>query len=734
MSTYNFGRLSPTDFEKLMKDLIEKELEISLEIFTNGPDEGIDLRCSHPKNKNGTIIQCKHYKETNDLMKNLKLEAEKVKKLKPDRYIVATSAGLTPDNKDEIMKIFKPFIKCTADIYGITEIESLLSSNPEILKQHFKLWLADTAILQKILHSGIEVFSEFSRDKINRDLSLYVQNESFKVANELLEINGYCIISGEPGIGKTTLAHMLIYNYLNDGYELIYVSKDIEEAATKFDNSDKKQIFYYDDFLGANFLEQFLEKNEDSRISIFIEKIAKSKNKKLIFTTREYILNQAKIKYEKIERSNVDFSKCVIDLESYTKVQKAQILYNHLYHSDLSQEVKDSICKKKYYHKIIEHRNYSPRIIEDLSRLNEIDDVDVFIAECLRHLNDPQIVWKSAFDLKITESSRNLLYVLYGLQKQCKLDQLKEAWMKFHSHQCKKYNNSMQANDFDLSIKELQKSFIVLDVHNVGGKYVHLVRFINPSVVDFLLARIKNNEVLIEDMLNNCIFWEQIIYFLNLSRQNKYVEIAMDKFDLPSVHRNKDAEKLLSLSRHIDVEGVMAFIQEKAEYLVGQGDVSISLINLIIECPEIDVDYEYVIKELADGIRDYDELKHVMEGIDLPALEAFLKENEASAYELISRAEEIANEICSDGMNTGYIDEDEIFHGDLGELDKCIAEIGEIDSYFGLQTDISDLEKLRKRFPSESDDIEHEYLDRGSPWQRIQEESKEVDRIFGAGF
>jgi len=41
---YDFKNLSPIDFEELCRDLLQKELEVTFESFTEGKDGGIDFR------------------------------------------------------------------------------------------------------------------------------------------------------------------------------------------------------------------------------------------------------------------------------------------------------------------------------------------------------------------------------------------------------------------------------------------------------------------------------------------------------------------------------------------------------------------------------------------------------------------------------------------------------------------------------------------------------------------
>ena len=61
-----------------------------------------------------------------------------------------------------------------------------------------------------------------------------------------------------------------------------------------FFQEGKKQIFYFDDFLGSNFL-QALIPHEDSHITRFIQRIKNDKKKKFILTSRTNIFNRALI-------------------------------------------------------------------------------------------------------------------------------------------------------------------------------------------------------------------------------------------------------------------------------------------------------------------------------------------------------------------------------------------------------------------------------------------------------
>jgi len=141
-------------------------------------------------------------------------ELDKVKRNSPKRYIVATSVGLTPKNKSEIMNIFNPYILSTGDIFGKSNLNNLLGKYPDIEIQNFKLWLTSTPLLNKFLHNSIITISNMELNELRSKLKYFVRNENLNVASRLLEQQHICIIAGIPGIGKTMLARALIMEYM----------------------------------------------------------------------------------------------------------------------------------------------------------------------------------------------------------------------------------------------------------------------------------------------------------------------------------------------------------------------------------------------------------------------------------------------------------------------------------------------------------------------------------------
>lgn len=518
MSNYDFLILSAFEFEHLTRDLLQKHLGCYIESFTSGRDGGIDLRSAKIKDDTA-IIQCKRYSKYSTLKSELSKEVTKVKALAPSRYFLSTSVGLTPVNKKEIMTLFAPYIKNQEDIYGKDDLNNLLALYPDIEKQYYKLWLCSTEIMDKIIHRKILNWSKLEYNTCIEESKKYVMNESFDQAMDMLNKYHYVIISGIPGIGKTTLARQLIFQKLGNDYEeFVCITNDLDNAMELLEEG-KKQIFFFDDFLGNTFFDQG-EKGFESKLLMFVQYIKKSKDKLLIMTTREYILQDAKLYYEKFETNRLDLSKCVVDLGSYTNVIKAEILYNHLSYSAIDPGCLANLVDGDYkYLSLIEHKNFNPRLIEAFINHEEwkYNSTKDFYHLFLDVFDHPFSVWEKAFD-KLDFISQYALAVLLTMHSPCDLGDWREAYLAFADGTKDTYNLSKDDKYWIQSLKTLDGSFI--KTYKRGD--VYLVDFFNPSIHDFLVDHISTRSELTEKLLSNAVFIEQLYeQFTSIFEKNK---------------------------------------------------------------------------------------------------------------------------------------------------------------------------------------------------------------------
>jgi Restriction endonuclease len=547
MPHYNFLDLSPVDFEELTRDLLQEHLGVTLESFKEGRDSGIDLRYSK-NNSNNIIVQCKRYSSITDLKKNLKKELKKVIKLAPIRYFIVTSVDLTPKYKKDIKDIFKGIKLKQKDILSKKDINGLLGKYPNIEKRQFKLWLNSTAVLDKFLHSDIYNRSDFEQEVIKREIKIYVNNDSNNEALEILNNNNYVIISGIPGIGKTTLARMLLYTYLLNGWEIIPITEDIKEADEIFQEG-KAQIFYYDDFLGTNFLVELKSKNEDKRIISFIERVNKSKDKKLILTTREYILNQAKDKFELLQNNAIEIGKCTIDLKKYTKLIKGRILYNHLFYSELEYSYKLEILKDNRFLNIINHPNYNPRLIQYLTDVKFLKDKpsNDYYSFFMENLTNPYEIWNYAFSSHISTLSRYLLLVFLSMSDPAFKEDLYLAVSSFCTINSKYYGIVLNEVEFNKSLKECESTFIKIE--KIENNRI-IIDFQNPSIKDFLIFYLKTHKEQVKHLINSSIFFNQFfdIYSTESFNQTVFVDEELKRLIFSKIKKGINSLSISTLN------------------------------------------------------------------------------------------------------------------------------------------------------------------------------------------
>jgi hypothetical protein len=521
MPNYDFKQLSSFDFEMLIHSLLEKEWGTQLEVFKSGRDQGIDLRYACPRTKSRTIIQCKHYASSSlsTLLSHLrKDESVKVKTLSPDRYVIVTSLGLNPQNKDEISEIFKPFIKAKADIIGQTQINQLLEKHSEVEQKNFKLWLTSKAVLDRVLHNAEISRTEFAVDSIIKKLPIYVQNDAYPRAMEILQRDRAVIISGEPGIGKTTLANMILYAHLSDGYKPVVIRSDLKEGLSLY-NKEEKQVFYFDDFLGQTFLREqhgFLLRNEDASLIAFVEMIQASPNAKLILTTREHIFSNAMLGSERLRRSPLIEHKCVLRLTDYDRSARARILYNHIYFSELPEEYRRVLINDSFYERILAHPNFNPRLIEWLSSYRRIkqtspDEYSSFVSEILEN---PHEIWHEAFQNQISNYARSVLLVLFSFGGSVGVNALRTPWKELSDFEARKYNYPLSREGYEYALREVEGSFV--SITQQRGK----IEFLNPSVKDFVSGEIARHPERLDDLIQTSQRFSQLVTLWRWSQQS----------------------------------------------------------------------------------------------------------------------------------------------------------------------------------------------------------------------
>jgi len=581
MTNYNFSTLNDKDLEELARDLLSKKLKIDFQSFRRGKDKGIDLRYSTTTDENEIIVQVKHFvgSKFSNLISTLKnSEYEKIKELNPKRYIIVTSLPLNPNEKEIIKNTLDPFILSTNDIYSKESLNSLLGEYEDIEVKYYKLWLSSTTVLTRILKNGIKGRSEFARTRIENKIKIFVQNDTYNEAVEILNKRNFILITGAPGIGKSTLADMLTFQLLAKDFELIYV-RDVDEAEEAYDE-DKEQVFLFDDFLGTITLDLTSSRNLDASISYFIQRVKNDNKKRLILTCRTTILNQAIEKSEKLNNTKLDIAKHEVKIEDYSNLDKARILYNHLYFSNLTEELKSVIFENQFYWKIIKHRNYNPRLIEFFTDIDKVETENQYDESIMNFLENPDKIWEKSYENQTSDAGKIFLAALFSLKGQFVVSErkLKDVFENRLEYEVKFNNFTKPDNLFQKTIKELQDAFItrVIDVKYDSIEY----RFLNPSIEDFLVYYFNRNIDTYFVVLRSANYFEQFKNQISTNQKadKKVLFISENYSKLLDLFKSK-INDLKSYSDNVELDIVICLIQ-----LFSWNDIKQTVNQRLIKC------------------------------------------------------------------------------------------------------------------------------------------------------
>lgn len=225
--------------------------------------------------------------------------------------------------------------------------------------------------------------------------------------------------------------------------------------------------------------------------------VRRSTYSRLILTTREHILNQALQKSERLRLSDVSDHKLILQISDYSISERAKILYNHLYFSDLPVEYKQVLLQGDFYLEIVRHKKFNPRLIEWLSSYRRVKVVSFsnykqFVKDLL---NNPAEIWMHAYENQISDAGRSLLLTIFSYEGRVNTSLLESSFRTIHQHRGRKYGFALKPNDYKSALKELVGAFI-------KSERPEIFEVIDPSVLDLLNTVTRENPDNIIDLIN----------------------------------------------------------------------------------------------------------------------------------------------------------------------------------------------------------------------------------------
>lgn len=619
---YQYGNLSDFEFELLCRDIMERKLGCPLRCFAPGRDGGVDITETKLSGKH--MVQVKHYIDSpyRTLLSSLKKELPKVKQKQPEHYYVCCAKQLTAQNISEIYQLFSDYMDDAEAVVDLMQIDNFLhkKENADILERHYKLWLESTSVLEQLGNQDIAIDCEAFFYQIEKEQKLFVKTKYYEEGRQILENEHMLMLLGDPGVGKTMLTKMLALAFVAEGYRIRYTTNgelsDLKRALSA--DRKRKELIVLDDCLGQHYFK--MQETKENELLALVKYIMHNPNKLLIMNSRVTIFHEARerscdFRYF-MDDENIKIRK--LEMNGLDEEEKGWIFYNHLYFSGIPEEYYQNISKDRRYRAIVRHPNYTPRLVEFVTKKKNYKQVAsdcyaTFIMDCLRN---PTELWKDEFTRKLGAEDRALLLTLYSLtDTSVEEPVLVRAFLKRLSGL---EGMDTTRNLYEEALRRLTDSMVQLMEQN-GRKRIGVC---NPSINDFLKNYIRENPM---EQANMPAYATEYVQLERIcpDRVEEFVrngQIYQYHFSMLEEMRGKILGAICNREiRDIcHTEFVQAFLKEPGSCYTDKGDKSVEILFALLQ-------------------EKMDAFYHTRENLKQETLEEFLMELDLLDYEIIAR-------------------------------------------------------------------------------------------------
>lgn len=524
MTDFDFHNLLfPTEFEKLCRDIVDiRDSPIKFTTYRRGKDGGIDFKSTNTQIK--IIGQCKLYNPANysSFLTSLKNEVKKCKRQNPDRYILCTNIKLSPEQATEIYELFKEYIKEEEDIIDGEKLNKYLSNKKyqHLLKVYSKLLVPNLQFvelaLEKIVNKKYYNKTNSFLKQIHKEHKLFHNTQILKHCIDVLEKNRVIILAGNPGVGKTTTAKMIVNYFINQKVEnvLFLTDNDLVEVEGLY---QENQIIVVDDFWGQNFSPIHRDGTLLRNFNRIVNDFKESKSRYLILTSREYIIKDVLNHSENETRQILNTDRFIVNLDDYSKEDKVRIFLNHILYYDFEKSFFSQLKYGDTLENIIEHPNYSPRHIEYfIKEFLKYEDQGSFnfYHSFKNYLKNPFEYWNNNFN-NLNGTSKLILLLLLISSDPIDLFDLEKSFIAVQNSIRNNLNENIEPLKFNKELKILENFYIISEKQNYSNQI--FIRFQNPGIKDFLLEYLRTDGKLwIEPLIKNALFFNQLNFIFEV--------------------------------------------------------------------------------------------------------------------------------------------------------------------------------------------------------------------------
>lgn len=371
---FELRNLGWNSFQQLCLTIAREVLGQTVESFLDTNDGGRDGAFTGLWKPTGQesllgqfVIQCKFTSRLNHVIcpSDLEDEANKAKRLVEkgycDSYILMTNAGLSGTKAEDIEGLFRKAGVKHFNILGASWIDQQIRENKNLRMLVPRVYgLGD---LSQILDERAYAQARAILESLREDLAKVVVTDAYRKAITSLDKYGFVLLTGEPAVGKTTIASMLAMAAIDNWNASILKLDDPEKTIEHWNPSEMTQFFWIDDAFGVSQYEAHLVHNWNHILPQMNSMLRKGA--KIVMTSRDYIYHRARKDLKESAFPLLQESQVVIDVHDLSKDEKRQILYNHLKLGGQSSSFRGQI--KPYLETVALHNRFIPETARRLS-------------------------------------------------------------------------------------------------------------------------------------------------------------------------------------------------------------------------------------------------------------------------------------------------------------------------------------------------------------------------------
>jgi hypothetical protein len=195
--------------------------------------------------------------------------------------------------------------------------------------------------LSKILDERAYAQARALLDYLQEDLSTFVVTNAYRQAAKAVEDHGFCLLLGEPAVGKSVIAATLAMTAVDSWQSLTVKVDGPGDIVTHWDPHEPNQFFWADDAFGPIRHDRAMTDDWARRLPKVMAAI--KGGAKVVLTSRDYIYRDARRLLKEYAYPLLHERQVVIDVADLSQSERRQIVYNHVRLGDQPKEFRTAI-------------------------------------------------------------------------------------------------------------------------------------------------------------------------------------------------------------------------------------------------------------------------------------------------------------------------------------------------------------------------------------------------------